>query len=573
MDFLWVPQPNSTCNNITDLAKELNISPILAQILLRRGVDSYQLAQRFFRPQLDHVHNPFLFREMNAAVEVLNEALRANKRIRLYGDYDVDGTTAVAIFMNVLFDKAGSLDYYIPDRYREGYGLSQQGVQSAIDDGVDLFITLDCGIRSVALIQQLRDHHIQVIVCDHHEPGNTLPPAVILDPKTEGESYPFKGLSGAGVGMKLLEALYQNNSWPKEELHAQLDLLALSIAADIVPVTDENRVYAYYGLKHLNASPRPAFRKMLNSANRSGEVKLSDLVFGIAPRINAAGRIRSGSTAVACMLHPVQEDLDRLIQEIEADNLTRKGLDQQITHEALALLEMEPPSRSVNILYAPGWHKGVVGIVASRIIEKYPLPTIVLTEIEGVLSGSARTIGEFDIHDALTQCASLLSQFGGHQHAAGLTLPLENFQAFKAKMDALAAAYFDTHSRIPELKFDAELSLKDIFENESTQRIPKLLRILAQFEPFGPGNPRPVFVSRAVKANQYSLLKGAHLKLALTDVTLSSPVSGIVFNALGKESIVQQDSFDVAYSLEVNEFNHQRSLQLAIKDILPKTQP
>lgn len=570
MEYVWKPKDEVEIQIIERLEKEIKISPIIAKLLVDRGIHSFQQAQQFFRPQLNQVNDPFLFREMNAAVEVLNQALSGKKRIRLYGDYDVDGTTAVAIFMNVLCDKAGSLDYYIPDRYREGYGLSQQGVQAAIDDGVDLFITLDCGIRSVALIQQLRDHQIQVIVCDHHEPGTTLPPAVILDPKTEGESYPFNGLSGAGVGMKLLEALYQNNSWPKEELQAQLDLLALSIAADIVPVTDENRIYAYYGLQQINAAPRPAFHKMLTAANRSGEVKLSDLVFGIAPRINAAGRIRSGRTAVACMLHPVQEDLDQLIQAIEADNQTRKGLDQQITHEALALLDKEPSTRSANVLYALGWHKGVVGIVASRIIEKYPLPTIVLTEIEGVLSGSARTIGEFDIHDALTQCASLLSQFGGHQHAAGLTLPLENFQAFKQKMEELAAVYFQTHPRQPVLTYEAELPFHEIFGNEPWQSIPKLLRILNQFEPFGPGNAKPSFVARGIYAKQMTVLKEDHLRLQLMAPDFGGVLNGIAFKAAEKTDLVAEGlAFDIAYTLEINEFNHRRSVQLVIRDIQP----
>ena len=572
MDNTWEKQKEVNNQSKEILIREIKISPIIAKLLVDRGIHSFHQAQQFFRPQLNQVNDPFLFKDMNAAVEVLNQALIGKKRIRLYGDYDVDGTTAVAIFMNVLFDKAGSLDYYIPDRYREGYGLSPQGVQAAIDDQVDLFITLDCGIRSVELIQQLRDHHIQVIVCDHHEPGAEMPNAILLDPKIPGESYPFNGLSGAGVGMKLLEALHYTNRWPLEALQAQLDLLALSIAADIVPVTDENRIYAYYGLQQINAAPRPAFYKMLTAAKRTGEVKLSDLVFGIAPRINAAGRIRSGRTAVACMLHPVQEDLDQLIQAIEADNQTRKGLDQQITHEALALLDKEPSTRSANVLYAPGWHKGVVGIVASRIIEKYPLPTIVLSEIEGVLSGSARTIGDFDIHHALTQCAHLLHQFGGHQHAAGLSLPVENFQAFKQKMEELAAVYFQTHPRQPVLTYEAELPFQEIFGNEPWHSIPKLLRILNQFEPFGPGNDKPLFVARGIYAKQTTVLKEDHLRLQLMAPNFEGVLNGIAFKAVEKADLVAEGlAFDIAYTLEINEFNHLRSVQLVIKDIKPKS--
>ncbi|MFM2037689.1 MAG: hypothetical protein RL432_628 [Bacteroidota bacterium] len=571
MNFTWKAHDNlALSEQINVLSKSVKIDPLIASLLVRRGITTFDQAECFFRPKISQINDPFLFHQMNEAVDALSKALENMNKIRLYGDYDVDGTTAVAIMMNVLGNKTDRLDYYIPDRYTEGYGLSQQGVDAAISDGVQLFITLDCGIRSVDLIQQLRDKGIQVIVCDHHEPGTQLPQAILLDPKIPGEGYPFDGLSGAGVGMKLLEGLYQKNNWPNDELLAQWDLLALSIAADIVPVTDENRVYAFHGLKRLNDHPRLAFKKMLTAANKKSPYVLSDLVFGVAPRINAAGRIRTGRTAVECMLGLSNTNLDELLKAIEEDNATRKNLDQKITQHALELLEAEDPTRSVNILYDASWHKGVVGIVASRLMESSPLPTIVLTEIDGILSGSARTVMGFDIHEALISCEELLIQFGGHQHAAGLSLKKEDFEEFKRKMNSLAATYFETHSKQPELVYDAELDFHQIFVNESTSSIPKLMRILEQFEPFGPGNPKPVFVTRGVYATHCRLLKELHLKLTLQQPGFPFSLQGIAFNAAEKEDCCAEGlSFNVAYTLEVNEFNHQRTLQLMVKDISP----
>lgn len=568
MEYAWIKSDPACPEKVEQLAKEVKISPLIASLLVQRGVSTYTEAERFFRPKLSQVNDPFLFIHMREAVDVLNQAIAAKKRIRLFGDYDVDGTTAVAIVMNALRNRVDFIDYYIPDRYTEGYGLSQAGVDAAITDHIDLLITLDCGVRSVKLIQSLISNNIQVIVCDHHEPGEVLPPAIVLDPKVPSDTYPFEGLSGAGVGMKLLEALFSTNAWPLEELYEHLDLLALSIAADIVPVTDENRVYAFYGLKQVNENPRPAFKKMLTSANRSGTIKLNDLVFGIAPRINAAGRIRSGRTAVACMLNPVHEDLDSLIEEIEKDNQIRKSLDQQITEEALAMLAKEPNDRSVNVLYSSAWHKGVVGIVASRVIEKYPLPTIILTEHNGVLSGSARTVGNFDIHHALIQCESLLIQFGGHQHAAGLSLQPENFEDFKLKLNELAATYFESNPRTPILTYDAALNLDEIFGGESLYSIPKLVRVLEAFEPHGPGNHKPVFLTQEVYATQSKLLKALHLKLTLTQQSQRVSLNAIGFNMKEKEDLTLAGlSFDVLHTLDINEFNNRSTVQLVLKDL------
>jgi single-stranded-DNA-specific exonuclease len=570
MNYTWIPKDPACPEKVEHLSKEVKITPLIASLLVRRGVTSYQEAERFFRPKLSQVNDPFLFMHMQEAVDLLNQAILEKKRIRLFGDYDVDGTTAVAMAMNALCNRVAFIDYYIPDRYSEGYGLSQAGVEAAIADRVDVLITMDCGVRSVELIQTLISNNIQVIVCDHHEPGEVLPPAIILDPKVPGDTYPFEGLSGAGVGMKLLEALFTSNAWSLDELYANLDLLALSIAADIVPVTDENRIYAFYGLKQINESARPAFKKMLSAANRSGVIKLNDLVFGIAPRINAAGRIRSGRTAVACMLNPVSEDLDALMQDIEQDNATRKGLDQQITQEALKMLENEPSDRSVNVLFAPHWHKGVVGIVASRVIEKYPLPTLILTEHQGVLSGSARTVGNFDIHQALIQCADLLIQFGGHQHAAGLSLYPQHFTALKQRLNDLASVYFETNPRTPILSVEATLNFNEIFGSESVFSIPKLVRVLEAFEPHGPGNLKPVFQSNEVYATQAKVLKDVHLKLSLAQQGSEVGLNAIGFNLIEKEALTHAGlAFNALYTLDINEFNKRSTVQLILKDLKP----
>lgn len=568
MNYKWIPREVACPEKVEKLAKEVKVTPLIATLLVNRGVSSFKEAELFFRPKLNHVHDPFLFSHMQEAVDLINQAIVNNQRIRLFGDYDVDGTTAVAIAMNALSSRVSFIDYYIPDRYTEGYGLSQAGVDAAIKDNIDVLITLDCGVRSVDLIQTLITNNIKVIVCDHHEPGEMLPSAIILDPKVHSDTYPFEGLSGAGVGMKLLEALYTSNKWPLDELYENLDLLALSIAADIVPVTNENRVYAFYGLKQINEHPRPAFKKMLSAANRSGKIKLDDLVFGIAPRINAAGRIRSGSTAVACMLNPIAEDLDMLIRDIEQDNATRKELDQQITKEAFEMLKMEPNTRSVNILFAPHWHKGVVGIVASRIIEKYPLPTFILTEHQGVLTGSARTVGSFDIHQALIKCTELLIQFGGHQYAAGLSLHTQHFNALKNKLNDLASQYFETNPRTPILNYESTLNFDEIFGNESVHSIPKLVRVLEAFEPHGPGNQKPVFRSNELYATQTRVLKQLHLKLSLAQRGAAVQLNAIGFNLKEKESLTPAGlAFDVLHTLEINNFNNRSAVQLVLKDI------
>ncbi|MFM7565226.1 MAG: single-stranded-DNA-specific exonuclease RecJ [Flavobacteriales bacterium] len=568
MEYAWIVSDNACPQKVAKLVKEVKISPLIAQLLVRRGIETYAEAERFFRPKWEHVNDPFLFKNMKDAVRILQAAVKENKRILLFGDYDVDGTSAVAICHNVLSKHTQNVDYYIPDRYEEGYGISEKGITYAIASNVDLFISLDCGIRSCHWIEQLKAHGIEVIVCDHHEPGEHLPNACILDPKVSGETYPFEGLSGAGVAMKLLEALYTTMDGDRNHLLAQMDLLALSIAADIVPVVNENRVYAFMGLNELNRKTRPSFKWMLTKANRKGKIVLSDLVFTLAPRINAAGRIRTGRTAVECMLDAPVEGVEALVDAIEQDNTARRLLDASITQEALEALQKAPKERSSNVLYSKDWHKGVVGIVASRIIESHPLPTIILTEVDGVLTGSARTVGDFNLHQALVKLDAYLIQYGGHQHAAGLSLKKDRFESFKKAFDDLAKQYFESHSKEQPLRIESKITFQSLFGTEPPQGIPKLMRILDSFEPFGPGNMKPVFLSEEVYALESKILKDLHLKVNATQPNVGITINGIGFNLGEKEPLVTPGvAFDLAYTLEINEFNSQRKLQLNIKDI------
>lgn len=568
MEYKWVKRDSASHQKVEQLVKDVKITPLIANLLVHRGIDTFEKAEHFFRPKLAHVNSPFLFKQMKEAVETLATAITENQKILLFGDYDVDGTTAVAILYNVLKNHTENLDFYIPDRYAEGYGLGPTGAQFAKDQKVDLLITLDCGIRSVDLLNDLQAFGMKTIVCDHHEPGASLPNAIILDPKTPNETYPFDGLSGAGVGFKLLEGLYQTMGWEVSILNKQLDLLALSIAADIVPVTNENRIYAFHGLELMNKELRPVFQKMFEIAKRQGAIKLSDLVFGIAPRINAAGRIRSGNTAVKCMLERSEENIVDLVKDIEQSNNDRKQLDENITTEALKMVSAEPKDRNSNVLFSPNWHKGVVGIVASRIIESHPWPTIVLTESNGMYSGSARSYGNFDIHQALEALAPLLTQFGGHQHAAGLAMLPENFDAFKKAFDERAKAFFEKHPTEPTIEIDSQLDFEHLFGNEDHLAIPKFARILEAFEPFGPGNVKPVFVATNVYSLESRLLKDAHLKLRVTQPTGSHTLDAIGFNLAHKEVFIAQGmGFAIAFTLDINEFRNVKKLQLMVKDL------
>ena len=566
--FVRAPQDSTI---VEEFRSELKVDAVVAELLLQRGIDTYSKAEAFFRPKLDHLHDPFLMKDMDAAVVRLIGAIDKQEKVMLYGDYDVDGTTAVALMYHTLRAHFDNLEFYIPDRYSEGYGVSKAGIQYAKEQKVNLIITLDCGIKAVERIDEARAAGIDVIVCDHHRPGCELPNAIVLDPKRSDCTYPFDELCGCGVGFKFMQALFQRMNWEMDPLWNQLDLLALSIGADLVPVTGENRVLALLGLELLNRAPRAAFKEMLVLANRTFPVTLTDVVFTIAPRINAAGRLRSGKFAVQLMVSAELDEIQQLAEEINADNLERRELDKGITEHALQLLETYPKDRCTNVVFNPDWHKGVVGIVASRIIEKSYKPTIVLTKSNGEITGSARSVEGFDVHAAIDKCSYLLDRFGGHMYAAGLTMKEENLHEFIVKFESVVADSIDPKLLIPEEKIDLELRFDDIFQKEENRmKVPKIKRILRQFEPHGPGNMKPVFVSKNVFSTDLRVLKETHLKLSVTQPETDVVVEAIAFNLADKEEYVASGiPFELAYTLEVNRWRDRETLQLNVKDIRP----
>lgn len=549
---------------------KLKVDSIVAELLLQRGIDSFDMAQDFFRPKLDQLHDPFLMKDMEAAVDRLQEAIDDDQKVMLFGDYDVDGTTAVALMYSFLKDTL-KVDYYIPDRYAEGYGLSKQGIDVAKEHDVSLIICLDCGIKAVDKIAYAKSLGIDFIVCDHHMPGEELPDAIVLDPKRKDCSYPYDELSGCGVGFKLLQGMCEHNNWSTDKLFEHLDLLAVSIGADIVPVTGENRILCYHGMKQLNANPRVAFKELLTLANKQFPVTLTDVIFSIAPRINAAGRLRSGKHAVALMVSENLDDITSLADDINNDNLERRQLDQQITEEAKEIVEKrwEEKESFSNVVFKENWHKGVVGIVASRLIEKFYRPTIVLTESNGMVTGSARSIKDFNVYDALYACSEHLEQFGGHMYAAGMTLKRENLEPFMEAFEAYAKENLTLEMLIEEQEVDVELGFNQIFSSEENRmKIPKLKRILSQFEPHGPGNMKPVFISKNVFSTDMRLLKEAHIKLSMTQPEHDVVIEGIGFNQSESANIVAAGMpFDVVYTLESNKWMDRETLQLNIKDV------
>ena len=558
-------------NTIVDAFRsKLKVDSIVAELLLQRGIDSFDMAQDFFRPKLDQLHDPFLMKDMEVAVDRLQEAIDDDQKVMLFGDYDVDGTTAVAMMYSFLKDTL-KVDYYIPDRYAEGYGLSKQGIDVAKEHDVSLIICLDCGIKAVDKIAYAKSLGIDFIVCDHHMPGEELPDAIVLDPKRKDCLYPYDELSGCGVGFKLLQGMCEHNNWSTDKLFEHLDLLAVSIGADIVPVTGENRILCYHGMKQLNANPRVAFKELLTLANKQFPVTLTDVIFSIAPRINAAGRLRSGKHAVALMVSENLDDITSLADDINNDNLERRQLDQQITEEAKEIVEKrwEEKESFSNVVFKENWHKGVVGIVASRLIEKFYRPTIVLTESNGMVTGSARSIKDFNVYDALYACSEHLEQFGGHMYAAGMTLKRENLEPFMEAFEAYAKENLTLEMLIEEQEVDVELGFNQIFSSEENRmKIPKLKRILSQFEPHGPGNMKPVFISKNVFSTDMRLLKEAHIKLSMTQPEHDVVIEGIGFNQSESANIVAAGMpFDVVYTLESNKWMDRETLQLNIKDV------
>jgi single-stranded-DNA-specific exonuclease len=563
MEKRWnLLSPNE--QDVARLYKELGISSILCKILVERGITNLQEAKHFFRPSLDSLHDPLLMKDMAIAVDRIMKAMIQRERILVYGDYDVDGTTAVGCmfrFLCKIYEK-DLVDFYIPHRYHEGYGVSKQGVGHAINNGFRLVIALDCGIKSSELIRYAGDHGVDFIVCDHHIPDEILPPAVaILNPKQKDCPYPYKELCGCGVGLKLITALVQQSGLPDELWMECLDLAATAVAADIVPMTGENRVIAYFGLKRTNENPSVAMKALMDVSGMKGKVLLQHLVFMIAPRVNAAGRMDDARKVVNLFIENDFEKAAGYARELHSDNADRKEADLTITKEALTLIREYETSvkRKSTVVYQPHWHKGVVGIVASRLIEHYYRPTIVLTKSGDVVAGSARSIPGFNIHDGLEQCKDLLLGFGGHYFAAGMTMRPENVEAFSTRFNEVVEGLLQEHYFTPEIRIDAEVSLAECNR--------KFYDIVTQMEPFGPENPQPVLVARGLLDTGYSkIVKELHLRLVVKQG--NAQISGIGFNLSEKYAIVSSGKpFDVVFTLDENEWQGNVSLQMKVIDI------
>jgi single-stranded-DNA-specific exonuclease len=571
MQKKWLIKSPIEISKVEELRSALKVDKVVSELLLQREIRTFEQAQAFFRPSITELHDPFLMKDMNKAVDRINLAISKNEKILLFGDYDVDGTTAVALLYSYIIQKYEHIDYYIPDRYQEGYGVSFLGIDYAAENNFTLIISLDCGIKSIDKVQYANEKGIDFIVCDHHNPGDVLPNGIILDPKRKDCLYPYKELSGCGVGFKLLQALTLKNNWNEEELFSYLDLVAVSIGADIVPITGENRVLCYHGMLRLNGSPRIAFNELVLIAKRKFPITLTDVVFIIAPRINAAGRLRSGRHSVELMISEDYDTVAKIAKEINDDNVERRVLDQQITFEALEQIENDVlyKSKKTTVVFQNDWHKGVVGIVASRLIERHFRPTIVLTESNGMVTGSARTVNNFDIHEALIKCEDLLEQFGGHKHAAGMSLTLENLEKFQNRFEQVVSQSIASEDLAPEENVDLEITFDEIFTKEENRlKIPRLKRILNQLEPHGPGNMKPVFMSTNVFSTDVRLLKEEHLKLLMTQPNSDVVLEGIAFKMADKMEIVASGMpFDIIYTLETNVWKDRETLQLNIKDI------
>ena len=573
MQKKWLIKSAPDQKEVEDLGRNLKVSPIVAEMLLQRNISSFDEARRFFRPTKADLYDPFLMKNMQKAVSRLKTALEKNEKIRVYGDYDVDGTTSVAMMYDYLLAHEAQVDYYIPDRYAEGYGVSEKGIERAHEDGIQLLITLDCGIKANNTIAKARAYGIDVIVCDHHMPGDQVPDAIVLDPKQNDCSYPYKELSGCGVGFKLLTALTKEMEWQEEKLWSYLDLLAISIAADIVPVTGENRIFAQFGLEQLNHTPRLGIKKMVTLAQKPFPLTLTNVVFIIAPRINAAGRMGDATEAVELLLSNDTSKVHERAKAIHTANEERKSLDEEITNEALLLLEEDDKHDSycTNVVFKKGWHKGVIGIVASRIIETHYRPTVVLTQPnEGdLLTASVRSIKGIDVHEVLEECSDVLEQFGGHYYAAGLSLREEKLADFRKCFDDAVRKRLKSETLIPEQVLERELQFDDIYTvGESLLEVPRIKRILNQFEPHGPGNMKPVFVSRNVFTQEAKLLKEKHLKAKWYQQEKRILIDGILFNhPEALEMATSNEPIDIVYTLEVNEWKGRSTLQLNIKDL------
>ena len=549
------------------LAAELGLSPVICLLLVQRGITSPEEAKRFFKHNLNDLHDPFLMPDMDKAVKRLNKALGNKEKILIYGDYDVDGTTAVSLVYKYLRPYSSYLDFYIPDRYDEGYGISYKGIDYAVENGISLVISLDCGIKAIEKIEYAKQKGVDFIICDHHMPDATLPDAVaVLDAKRADSQYPYEHLSGCGVGFKFMQAFAQSNNFPFTDLEKLLELTAVSIASDIVPITGENRILAYYGLKQLNNNPSFGLKGIIDVCGLSGkEITISDIVFKIGPRINASGRMMNGKEAVELLLSKDRATAKEKSESINQYNEERKELDKKITDEANAIIEevQHKEDRKAIVVYNPNWHKGVIGIVASRLTEKYYRPAVVLTKSSGLITGSARSVMGFDIYKAIESCRDLLENFGGHTYAAGLSLKEENLEAFTERFQRIAAEEIIPERMIPQIDIDAVLDLREINQ--------KFVSDLKKMSPFGPENQKPIFCSLDVKDYGTSKLVGKeleHIKLELIDGNSSTPIHAIAFGMhKHNEHIKSMKPFNICYTIEENTYNGNTSIQLMIKDI------
>lgn len=553
-------------HHIETLRSALNIHPALCRLLSIRGINDFESARQFFRPDMSQLHDPFLMKGMREAVNRISEAIEWNERILVYGDYDVDGTTSVAVMYSFLRERyKGQLSFYIPHRYREGYGVSKQGIDFAIANGYTLMITLDCGIKSVELIAYAKEHGIDVIVCDHHTPDAILPPTfATLNPKQEGCPYPFKELSGCGIGYKLICALSKHWQLREEDTTKYLDLVATSIAADIVPVDGENRILAYFGIKMANENPSLSIKTLKEVSGLVKDITLSDLVFAIGPKINAAGRMDDAKKAVDLFIEKDAEKIKALAGELMSDNTDRREVDKNITEEALSMLENDPllHKKKSTVLYQAHWHKGVVGIVASRLIDYCYRPTIVLAHSNDKISGSARSVIGFNVYEAIHECRDLLENYGGHFYAAGITMKPENYPLFVEKFEQVVSATIGAQMLTPEIEIDAEITLDDIK--------PAFYNIIKQFEPFGPNNMRPIFCTRNVRDYQGNsrIVKDQHIKFVVSNGR-GTVVDGIGFKMAEKFRYTNPGAFDIVYTIDENEFNGITKLQMNVIDIRP----
>lgn len=568
VDRKWILRDPGDSGTVKKLAKDLNIDDVLANLLVQRNITTFDQARNFFRPELSHLHDPFLMKDMDLAVDRLEAAITSKEKILVYGDYDVDGTTAVALVFSFLKDFNHNTDYYIPDRYDEGYGVSYKGIDWACDNGFTLMITLDCGIKALEKVRYAKEKGLDIIICDHHLPDEELPPAVaVLDPKRSDCNYPFDDLSGCGVGFKLVQAYAIRKNLPFEWIVPLLDLVAVSIASDLVSVVGENRILAYYGLIQLNENPRKGLLSIIKlSGLEKHKISIDDIVFKIGPRINAAGRMESGKTAVDLLISGNDEDAKKIGATINVQNNERKNIDREITIQAINMVRNSPGfvKRKSTIVFNPDWHKGVVGIVASRLVEAFYRPTIVLTQSNGLITGSARSITGFDLYDAIEHCSEYLENFGGHMYAAGLTLKLENFDAFSEKFESYVKEKITDKILTPLVVIDSYLDFKQI--------TPKFFRILKQFQPFGPGNHSPVFVTESVYDNGNGRKVGSdagHMKLELLQEDQPYRyISAIAFNSSEHfDHLHSGNPVDVCYSIAENYYRGIANVQLRVKDI------